>query len=338
MPTGPAMPRRHLLLLLAMTTLAAADRLPPAEQPPRKVVVATAMASCRGTPAERAATVVRLLGEAREAARAAHGSPHLDLVVLPEFTLLREGGTRAPDRALTADDAAVATVAAAAREAGTWMVLPLVLREAAGCANAALLLDRKGAVAGIYRKAHPIQEEDGSFEHGIVPGRDYPVFTTDFGRLGMQICWDMSYEEGWRALAAAGAELVALSSASPQTVRPAAYAQRFRYWVVSSTPRDNVTVYDPIGLPAARREQPGVLVHRLDLSSAVVHWSGRIEEGRAFLRAFPGRGGCRWSAREDTGLFWSDDASLSVGAMLRQLGVETMDEQVARIAAALARP
>jgi hypothetical protein len=291
------------------------------------------MASFSGSAAERAAAIAKVIAEARSAAQPLR----LDLLVLPEYALQRPGAF-ARDRALPIDDPAVRAVGDAVRSANAWVVLPLILSEGAGCANAALLLDRSGAVAGIYRKTHPVAAADGSFEGGVIPGREFPVFTTDFGRLGIQICWDMSHEEGWQALAKAGAELVALPSASPQTVRPASYAQRFRYWVVSSTPRDNISIYDPVGLTAARREEPGVLIHRFDLSTAVVHWNQRIEEGRAFTRAFPARGGFRWSPREDTGLFWSDDPAMTVGAMLRQLQVETMDAQVARIATELARP
>jgi apolipoprotein N-acyltransferase len=295
----------------------------PSCHPPRKVTVATVIARLAGDAAARTAMIDRLVAEAQATGR-------LDLVVLPEAAL-QAGGRTAAEQALAIDDPAVQAVAAMARRAGAYVVLPMILREGAACANAAVLLDRGGAVAGIYRKVHPVAGADGVFEGGITPGRTYPVFTCDFGRLGIQICWDMSYEEGWRALAEAGAELVALPTMSPQTVRPAAYAQRFRYWVVNATPRDNATVWNPIGLPDAHIESPGVLVHRFDLSAAVVHWSTAIEEGRAFARAFTGRGGFSWSAREDTGLFWSDDPATPVAAMLRQLGVEEMDATIARI-------
>ena len=78
-----------------------------------------------------------------------------------------------------------------------------------------------------------------------------------------------------------------------------------------------------------------MLVHRFDLVSAVVHWSPEIEEGRAFQRRFGDRGGFVWSAREDTGLFWSNDPQRSIGAMLKELRVEPMDSQVERIGRAL---
>ena len=141
----------------------------------------------------------------------------------------------------------------------------------------------------------------------------------------------MAYDDGWAALAASGAELVALPSMSPQNVRPASYAQRHRYLVVNATLRDNATIFNPLGLADAQRTKPGVLVHRFDLVTAAVHWSARIEEGRIFQRRFGARGGFVWNAREDTGLFWSNDPQTPVGTMLRELGLETMDAQAGRI-------
>lgn len=312
------------------------------QSPPRKVVVATVctwLGAQLGAD-ERVAAIDRLLAEsAAEAARRFPGAG-LDLFVLPEGALRRPGAAAA-DKALRLDDPPVRGVAALAARQKTWLVLPLILREDVGgrmsFSNAAVLLDRAGRVAGIYRKTHPTADAAGVFEHGVTPGRDYPVFTTDFGRLGLQICWDMAYDDGWAALAAAGAELVALPSMSPQNIPLAGHARRHRYWIVSGTPRDNAAVFNPAGFVDAQVTKPGVLVHRFDLVSAAVHWSARIEEGRAFQRRFGERGGFVWNAREDTGLFWSNDPAMPVGTMLRELGLETMDAQVARIDGELAR-
>jgi hypothetical protein len=156
------------------------------------------------------------------------------------------------------------------------------------------------------------------------------VFECDFGKLGIQICWDMSYDDGWAELARRGAELIAVPSASPQTLRPAAYALRHRYYVATSTPRDNVSIFNSVGMTEAQRTAPGALVHTIDLSHAVLHWSERLEEGRALARRYGGRVGYVYSAREDTGVFWSNDPALPIGAMLRGTGLETMDEQVDR--------
>ncbi|MFN0104149.1 MAG: carbon-nitrogen hydrolase family protein [Bryobacteraceae bacterium] len=54
--------------------------------------------------------------------------------------------------------------------------------------NSAVLLDRKGDVVGRYDKIHPTE---GELKSGIAPGAtDPPVFETDFGIIGIQICFD----------------------------------------------------------------------------------------------------------------------------------------------------
>lgn len=173
----------------------------------------------------------------------------------------------------------------------------------------------------------------------MTPGDAYPVFDCDFGRLGILICWDMSYPEAWAALAEHGAEIVALPSASPQTLRPAAEALRHHYYVVTSTPRDNASLFDPIGRTIAQTTQaPGVLVREIDLSYAILHWSETLRGGRALAERFGERAGYDYSNREDTGVFWSNDPRLSIGAMVRELELREMPLEVERMDAARKRP
>jgi predicted amidohydrolase len=76
--------------------------------------------------------------------------------------------------------------------------------------NTAVLIDRHGRVAGKYRKVHLPREE---IEGGLTPGGAYPVFDTDFGRIGMMICWDGEYVDSARALAIQGAEILFVPAA-----------------------------------------------------------------------------------------------------------------------------
>ena len=147
-----------------------------------------------------------------------------------------------------------------------------------------MLLDRRGEVAGVYRKVHPVAMVGrDDLETGITPGSEFPVFDCDFGKLGIQICWDIVFDDGWQALADKGAEIVVWPSASPATALPAARAGRHRYFVVSSCWRNNATIYEPTGLVAARVESPEKpLVHQIDLSYAVLGWSAHLREGKAF--------------------------------------------------------
>ncbi len=71
--------------------------------------------------------------------------------------------------------------------------------------NTAVLIDREGRIAGKYRKVHlPLSEG----EAGYTPGSEYPVFPTDFGKVGMLICWDHWFPEAARILRLKGAEMI----------------------------------------------------------------------------------------------------------------------------------
>lgn len=88
-----------------------------------------------------------------------------------------------------------------------YVVAGIYERAAPAVYNTAVLIDREGRVAGRYRKTHLPREE---WEAGLTPGENYPVFDTDFGKLGVMVCWDIQFPEPWRALGLQGAELVLL--------------------------------------------------------------------------------------------------------------------------------
>jgi predicted amidohydrolase len=92
-----------------------------------------------------------------------------------------------------------------ARQRKTWLVAGLYEREGQTVYNTAVLIDRQGRVAGRYRKVYLPREE---YEGGMTPGSDFPVFRTDFGTIGLMICWDSRYPDPARALALRGAELI----------------------------------------------------------------------------------------------------------------------------------
>ena len=73
------------------------------------------------------------------------------------------------------------------------------------------------------------------------------MFTCDFGKIGIQICMDLFFDEGWETLARKGAEIVAFPSQTPQTIRPRRLALQNGYFIVSSTWKNNASVFDPTG-------------------------------------------------------------------------------------------
>jgi len=103
-----------------------------------------------------------------------------------------------------------------ARETGMVLVVPMFEREDEGVYyNTAAVIDADGTFLGKYRKSH-IPQVQGFWEKFYFrPGNlGYPVFDTAVGRIGVYICYDRHFPEGWRELGLAGAKIVFNPSAT----------------------------------------------------------------------------------------------------------------------------
>jgi beta-ureidopropionase len=109
---------------------------------------------------------------------------------------------------------------ALAKELGMVMILPMYEQEQPGVLyNTAAVVDADGTYLGKYRKHH-IPQVKGFWEKFYFrPGNlGWPVFDTAVGKVGVYICYDRHFPEGWRALGLAGAEIVYNPSATSRSL------------------------------------------------------------------------------------------------------------------------
>ncbi len=102
------------------------------------------------------------------------------------------------------------TFGALAKKWGVVIVLSLFERRAPGLYhNSAVVIERDGTIAGIYRKMH-IPDDPGYYEKFYFTPGDlgFKPIDTSVGRLGLLVCWDQWYPEAARLMALAGAELL----------------------------------------------------------------------------------------------------------------------------------
>ena len=310
----------------------------PKEAPPRKVVVGSLMYGMWGEHPGLQKRLDALAGFIDDMARSAkekYGAG-LDIAALPEVAVT--GGMKGParDKSLPLEGLVLDTLGAAARKNKCYVVVPMDWAEDAAKTklyNICALLDRQGKVAGIYRKVHAVDSGNrGRLEGGLLPGKDFPVFACDFGKVGLQICFDMSYDDGWETLARKGAELVIWSTASPQIFGAQVRAHKNKYYLLSSTWRNNISLVDPTGAVIGQNTAgPAcILVEQIDLSYVLLSWQAKLQNGKAFTDKYGKGVGFRYSEAEDGGIFWSNDPNIPVMKMVRELGMELPAASVER--------
>jgi predicted amidohydrolase len=136
--------------------------------------------------------------------------------------------------------------------------------------NAAVLLGPDGRLIGKYRK---VCLPRGEVDEGVAPGTDYPVFDTQFGKVGMMICYDGFFPEVARELTNRGAEVIAWPVWGCNPLLARARACENHVYIVSSTYEDIArnwmlsAVFDHTGETIALAKEWGtVAVAEVDLN------------------------------------------------------------------------
>lgn len=97
-----------------------------------------------------------------------------------------------------------------AAECNIVLVTSLFERRAAGVYhNTAVVFEKDGTVAGLYRKMH-IPDDPGYYEKFYFTPGDigFKLINTSVGKLGVQVCWDQWFPEGARLMALQGADIL----------------------------------------------------------------------------------------------------------------------------------
>lgn len=237
---------------------------------PRKVKVTTvSLPPKQCTVAENRQRVLELLETAC--------AQRPDLICLPEAALhVGLGRGIFPEGVETVPGEFVAELAARARASSTYIVVSLYTHQGGCVGNQAIVIDRTGAVVGGYHKIHPTI---GEINSGVQPGAQVTVINTDFGRVGLAICYDIGWPAHWAALAQQGAELVIWPSAYDGGFPLQVYAWTHFYYVVSSVWGDHSKVIDITGrVLASTSHWSRVTTQQIDLEKEVFHIDDQVEK------------------------------------------------------------
>jgi beta-ureidopropionase len=199
-----------------------------------------------------------------------------DLVVLPETFTTVSLDRDLPRNAEPVPGPTTEACARVARRAGTYVVCPIQTVRDGSYWNSAVIIDRKGEIVGVYDKAHPVTstQDYTEAEYGMRPGRfPPPVFDLDFGRIGIQICFDAGFPESWAELARQGARMILWPSAYNGGFPLQAYAYLHHVYVVTSVRTDGSRIIDPLGAVRAKTDQRLTMIWEdIHLDFEVFHW------------------------------------------------------------------
>lgn len=135
-------------------------------------------------------------------------------------------------------------IAEFAKKKNSYVACPIYTKKEGNFYNSCLLIDRKGNIAGAYNKMHPVKDEiltgkPGHEKIGVLPGaKDQPVIETDFGKVGIQICYDANWQDGWENYKRQNAEIILFSSQFPGGRMLNYFAWRYGCYVISATGGD----------------------------------------------------------------------------------------------------
>jgi len=242
--------------------------------PPRKVTITTInlKPSNTGTTAES----VRQFVEAAERLAPAH----TDLILLPEgisVVGVDPSGLICGQVAEPVPGPTTAQLAELARAKHCYVAAGLYERERGAAYNTAVLIDREGKLVGRYRKVFLPRGEMVQ----LTPGNEFPVFRTDFGTVGIMICYDVFFTEPARQLAERGAEIILLPIWGGDEVLATARAIENQVFLVTSGYDHPTYIMDHDGKRIAQAAQRGTAaVATIDLNATnfyqgITDWKDR---------------------------------------------------------------
>ena len=305
--------RLRWLILIAglIPILVSADDVPQLnrkELPGRQVKVAAICIGFGGDHDEKLKLAVEHLHTA--------GKKGVDIACLPE----EFAGTQAePVPGPTTN-----VIAELARQYNMYVICPI--REQAGDReyNTAVLLDRKGRVAGYYRKVFVFW---GEGLHCSTEG--VKVFDTDFGRICILTCFDLNYPELWQQCDELDADIVFWPSAYGGGSPLNAMAILYHYYIVPVGAGNIIDItgktFEPVEKP-----QPKQFIATLDLDRSFAHYDFNREKVEKMLKEHEGQMEVeRKLSPEDLAPWWLFRATkpgVRVCDILKEHKIETLRE------------
>ncbi|MEO6812273.1 MAG: carbon-nitrogen hydrolase family protein, partial [Isosphaeraceae bacterium] len=137
-----------------------------------------------------------------------------------------------------------------------------------GLRDTSILVNRDGEVIGRYDKMFPTV---GELADGCIPGTECPTFETDFGKVGLLICFDLNFPEVHQALAKGKPDVVVFSSMYRGGLQAQALAFELGAFVVTSITNELGLVIDRCGRVLKESTAEALAVAPINTNSEAMH-------------------------------------------------------------------
>jgi len=224
-----------------------------------------------------------------------------------------------------------------AKTHGIYIVCPMGTFDSDGRKrNSSVLVGRDGKIAGVYQKNYPTH---GELDRGIVPGTETPVFETDFGRVGLCICFDLNYWEVGLGLCENEAELVIWSSMWDGARMLTRWAIEFGFHM-GGLYSGRSTFVDVCGreIVSVKRDltdrvgRSPVVTANLDLDRRLLHHDGNVGRLKPLFEKYgPTAAYAEWKGEECLLIFGSQLPDRSSDELIEEFNLEPMRDYLARV-------
>lgn len=251
-----------------------------------------------------------------------------DIVAFPEvYPHLGYPAEKWPEIAEELPGPTTSRMAEVAADNNCYLIWPLVERQEDQLHNTAVLLDRQGQIAGKYRKMYLTI---GEMEGGIIPGTEATVLETDFGQIGIAICFDLNWRAVMTGLKENGAEVIFFCSMYRGSLQLRAWALELGCYLVSAIAAELGMIVDLTGQVLKTSHQDVVIAQQINLNRRLLHMDYNWDKMDEILAKYGPEVSFDYAAPEGRFALGCRRPGLSVEDLIDEFGLERLEDYWAR--------
>ncbi|NQU75233.1 MAG: carbon-nitrogen hydrolase family protein, partial [Planctomycetes bacterium] len=259
----------------------------------------------------------------------AAGRDHADILCLPElFSSFGKPSEKGYQRAQEVPGPITKPISRKARRHKMYVICPLLQKHDGVMFNTAVLIDRGGRIAGMYHKHVPTI---GELEKGISPGTEIPAFETDFGRIGIAICFDINFPDIAEQFYRQQVKFIFWPSMFEGGILLDHWARQCDAYVVSSTWGDSARIIDVTGKTLSTASWPSPLVTaEVNTQRGLYHYDYHAEKIARMKKKYGPAVSVEWMKSEAWAVVTCNRSGLNLRDLEREFKLERMRDYLAR--------